>query len=171
MNKKSVDLKPIIRFLKSLPESGDIELALLKCHLLIEEILTEIIVKASKNPQYISTARLSFMQKIHVARALSNLSHSVWVWESLKLLNSARNGLAHNLNAEKTTEKLSEFTKHVLKNNPIVSPEDEYDDEVVNERFTKFHWAAYATYTVLAVHAQFDPAKVRPITSISHLLE
>jgi len=36
------DLTPLIRFIEHLPKNGDLELSLLKCHLLVEEVLTKV---------------------------------------------------------------------------------------------------------------------------------
>lgn len=158
MKKAKIDLSPFFRFMKTLPKSGDVELTLLKCHLLIEEVLTEIIAKEFNNHAYVYDARLSFSQKIHLTRASTELRHAPWIWQALKLLNQARNELSHNLTSHEIEKKLEKFIVHVKAHNKEM-PEDGY-----SENFTRFHWAVFVTYTVVASHANFDPASLKPLT-------
>lgn len=161
MSKTKVDLAPLLRFMETLPKSGDIELTLLKCHLLIEEVLTQIISKALNNSEHVKAARLSFAQKIVITRASTELSHAPWIWQALKLLNQARNELSHNLTSHEIDEKLEKFITHVKVHN------SEMPDRALSEKFTRFHWAVFATYTVLSSHANFDPASIKPLTILS----
>lgn len=62
-----------IRFSETLPESANIELVLLKIHLLIEKVLTETICKNFKNSKYIKEGRFTFSQKITLTRAIGGL--------------------------------------------------------------------------------------------------
>ena len=158
MSKTKIDLVPLLRFMETLPKSGDVELTLLKCHLLIEEVLTEIISKALKNSNHVKEARLSFAQKIHITRASTELSHAPWIWQALKLLNQARNELSHNLTSHEIEEKLEKFITHVKAHNSGMP------EEALSEKFTRFHWSAFATYTVVSSHANFDPASVNSLT-------
>jgi hypothetical protein len=158
MRNTKLDLTPLLRFMETLPKSGDVELTLLKCHLLIEEVLTQIISKALNNPEHVKGARLSFSQKTHITRATTELAHAPWIWQALKLLNKARNELSHNLTSHEIEEKLEKFIAHVKGHN------NEIPEEALNEKFTRFHWAVFATYTVVASHANFDPASVKPLT-------
>lgn len=64
-----VDLAPLVRFMKYLPKDGDEDLALLKCHLLVEEMLTKLIERNLSHPEHLIDARLGFFQKMCIARA------------------------------------------------------------------------------------------------------
>ena len=156
-----LDLSPLVRFLEHLPKNGDEELALLKCHLLIEEVLTKLIERSTKNPQFLFKARLSFSQKIWLARSLANLEKESWAWEALRRLNEARNELAHGLAKESLSAKLEEFIRVV---------EREYgppESGVVGGALGRFQWAAFYPYVFFATHAHFDPASVRISTLLT----
>lgn len=75
-----VNLTPLTRFIEHLPKNGDLELSLLKCHLLVEELLTKVILDSTKQPNYVKNARLSFSQKISIARSFSDLENKTWLW-------------------------------------------------------------------------------------------
>ncbi len=80
-------------------------LVVLKGHLLIEELLDEIIRKFIFHAVYLDSARLSFFQKLQVARSMSLDEHSNGMWEIAVRLNSLRNELAHALDSPKRNPK------------------------------------------------------------------
>jgi hypothetical protein len=80
-------------------------LVLLKGHLLIEEILDEVISKFVFHPVYLDSAHLGFAQKLHIARSMSLDEHDNGMWEIALRLNSLRNELAHALDSEKRNHK------------------------------------------------------------------
>jgi len=157
----NINLEPLIRFMKTLPKSGDIELTLLKCHLLIDEVLTKMIELNHKHPKYLNEARLAFSQKMKLARASNDIQHQAWVWKSLHLLNQARNELAHNLTAEQIEAKLEVFTVFVKGN------EVEWPTEAISGKFTEFHWAVYLVYTVVSAATEYDPKTVKVSTILT----
>ena len=152
MSEQKIDLLPLLRFMETLPKSGDVELTLLKCHLLVDEVLTNIICKSFKNQNYIKDARLTFAQKVKLARASIEIPHALWVWKALHLLNQARNELAHNLTKEQIEQKLETFTAYVKEHNT------EMPEDALSEKFSRFHWAVFATYSVVSASANFDPS-------------
>lgn len=153
--KRNIDLGPLMRFLEVMPTSGDKELALLKSHLVIEEVLTKIICKKMTNEKCVHDARLSFSQKCNLSKAINSLEHIPWIWHALNLLNRARNELSHNLTPDELNSKLVSFVEHVQAQNIDLFKVGS------NEKFSDFHMAAFATYIPLAVHANFDPAKIK----------
>jgi hypothetical protein len=80
-------------------------LVVLKGHLLIEEQLDDIIRRFLFHPVYLDSARLSFSQKLHIARSMSLDEHSNSMWEIALKLNSLRNDFAHLLDANKRNLK------------------------------------------------------------------
>ncbi|MGH6919878.1 MAG: hypothetical protein ACREJ0_19495, partial [Geminicoccaceae bacterium] len=104
-----LDLEPLVRFMEHLPKDGDEELALLKCHLLVEEVLTKLIEKKLRHATYLPKARLSFDKKVWIARSLNDLEKPAWVWGAVKRLNEARNALAHGLEVEDIRRKIDAF--------------------------------------------------------------
>lgn len=145
----------LIDFVEVLPESGDIELTLLKSHLLIEEAITNLIVSYVESEQYLYDARLTFDQKCKLARSLVGIEDYPWLWKALKLLNQARNKLSHNLNMNEIESKLTEFVDFVAS----LEPELVLNKE--NEKYAGFHLAAYAIYNALASKTNFVPNKTK----------
>lgn len=149
-----LDLQPMIRFLGHLPKNGDTELSLLKCHLLIEEVLTKLIVKAAKHPEYVQKARLTFAQKSLIARSMSDLERETWLWGALKKLNDARNELAHGLSLEEIRSRLDDFIRFVE------AEKGAPETDSIGPTFGAFHWAAFRVFTILSTYAHFDPTQV-----------
>lgn len=141
--------------MEHLPKNGDVELGLLKCHLLVEEVLTKLISRATRNPEFLAKARLSFAQKISLARALSDIDREDWVWAALKKLNDARNELSHGLLPEQINAKLDDFVGFVEGSQGTPS------QEVIGPTFGHFQWAAFKLFTRIAGHAHFDPTELK----------
>lgn len=142
---------PMIRFAELLPKSGDLELSLLKSHLLIEEALTTIICSAAQQPKYIERARLTFAQKISLARSFSALENEPWVWGALNKLNDARNELGHRLAMVEIRAKLDDFV------NFVESEQGAPHASLLGGTFAPFHWAAASVFTLLAAQSNLSP--------------
>jgi len=101
------------RFLRHLSEVDDLTLVVLKGHLLMEELVNEIIADFCELPEYVEELRLSFFHKSKLARALSgkNLQGEPTddPWRSLEALNSLRNQLAHQLEPKHLDQKIDQF--------------------------------------------------------------
>lgn len=156
-----LNLRPIIRFLEVLPKSGDLDLGVLKCHLLIEEVLSKLIERSVAAPEHIVKARLTFAQKICVARSVCTLEIKPWVWTALSQINRARNELGHGLSSSEIKGKVDIFTVYVEKNEKIFEVRD------MNEGFAKFHCAAFSVYAAISVAANFDPLEIRTPSLLS----
>lgn len=102
-------LPPFLKLKATLENVDDLELALLKSHLIVEEALTDVISSKSQNPKYVVDSRLSFAQKCSLARALYDEEVGSLVWPAIKQLNKARNLLAHRLETEKIEAEISLF--------------------------------------------------------------
>jgi hypothetical protein len=150
-----LNLAPLSRFIKHLPKNGDIELGLLKCHLLVEEVLNRLISRKAINPEFLAKARLSFSQKVSLARALSDIDPEDWVWAALKKLNDARNELSHGLSAEQIDAKLNDFVFFVE------SYQGRPSQEEVSQTFGRFQWAAFKLFTRIVGYADFDPTELK----------
>ena len=86
-------------FVESLPHGKDIELVLLKGHLLIEEQVRLIIHRRLRNPAVLSEAnsQLETHQAIQLARAFFPSDHMPEIWKATLKLNKLRNDIAHSL--------------------------------------------------------------------------
>jgi hypothetical protein len=145
-----IDLQPLVRFMEHLPKDGDEELALLKCHLLVEEVLTKLIEKKLRHPTYLPKARLSFDKKVWIARSLNDLEEPAWVWGAVKRLNEARNALAHGLEVEDIQRKLNAFIESVEAEHGAPNPEH------LRGAIGRFQWAAFHVFSLLAAHAHVE---------------
>jgi hypothetical protein len=147
-----LNLEPLYRFVEHMPPTENTELTLLKGHLLIEEVLTKLIERFTKNPKYLLDAKLNFAQKVYLARSLHGLDGNEWIWGALKKLNNARNKLAHGLDPELISRMLEEFTK-------VVESSDKQDEITRPEHLDHFSWAIFKLFFYISQHAHFDPTQ------------
>lgn len=68
-------------FMQQIPKTQDLILIILRGHLLVERVIDAILRAAVPNPGLIEPLRLSFPQKITLARALSRGQASDPAWE------------------------------------------------------------------------------------------
>ncbi len=111
----------LTRFLRLLPIEGGHELVILKGHLLIEEVLSDVCAESLResNPLGIKVGeRMMFAEKLRFAWALNSDGLDECVWRWLKELNQIRNKMAHTVepvNIETRINRLSnevnEFSK------------------------------------------------------------
>lgn len=104
-----------------LQPGADRQVILLKGHLLIEEQLQAFIESKLRHPEAISDARFAFHQRLALAKALYSEPNRFgygWVWESIKLLNSLRNLMVHNVSPKGFTQQLTKFVSGVEKHLP-----------------------------------------------------
>lgn len=93
-----------------LPRSGDVALVVLKGHLLVEEVLEEIIKSNCYHPDKIirDGTELGFFLKVRIAAALCPFDmHEMWA--AAEALNSLRNCLSHRLEPEKKEARILAF--------------------------------------------------------------
>jgi hypothetical protein len=92
---------------KHLPESDDLSLVVLKSHLVLEQQLTALIAHYCPRPDYLIGARLRFSQKLDLVHAFVPMPIRDGIWDALRLLNTIRNDLAHNLEPPKLAKRLA----------------------------------------------------------------
>jgi hypothetical protein len=114
-----VDNADIWRFQRYLPSDRDPVLVILKCHLLIEELLRALVDRRVNEPSALNDARLSFNQYRCLAKAFIAHPKFDWLWEAIKKLNSVRNALAHKLEPHEIDVRIAELIKYVMTNNPF----------------------------------------------------
>lgn len=101
---------PIDRFIQHYPVDGGMDLAVLRIHLLIEELLFAIISARFPYPSRIEKAKLTFSQKTHLAKASFHYDSSEgWIWGAIDALNAARTSMAHHLDPHRTSIKAAAF--------------------------------------------------------------
>jgi len=103
------------RLLDKLPVGDDLDLIVLKGHLLIEERLRDIVrVPLARRPTSLDEARLRFAQLATLARGMVYEESRDWTFQAVNKLNSIRNDLVHELDPQ-CVEKLTEELVAILK--------------------------------------------------------
>ncbi len=131
----SAALEHIKEFFELFPEDGNIELSLLKGHLLIERHLNKLIERGTEHPEFIPK-ELRFAQKLKLARSHSQNANKTHLWTAISLLNEARNELSHSLETkelEKLIQKFINFVEKFYHYTPDLSG--------FTKRYGRFHWA------------------------------
>ena len=117
-------LEQYTEFLTHLPvTASDKTLMALKGHLLVEQALRTYISKRVPHPSRLKDKQIPFSTLIDFASSLEDDKRLEWMWEALRILNSVRNMLAHNLSPVKIEEKEAKFISFVRKNDGEFSVE------------------------------------------------
>lgn len=88
---------------------GDIDresLVILKGHLLIEESLNFIIENFVHHSEFMNNARLTFYQKLYIARSMSLSEQDNSMWLIIEKINTLRNDFSHRLESDKREAKI-----------------------------------------------------------------
>jgi hypothetical protein len=128
------------RFTDGFWEDNPYALDLLKGHLLVEEVLEEIIFAACRKPESARESRMSFYTKAKLAEAIAGVDSPVW--PCIESLNSARNELAHGRALEKLEAKIDAYitcTRHRY-------PETSWG----SERGINLTWAIVSTHAAIS---------------------
>lgn len=107
-------VRHVTRYLEHLPSTTDETLLVLRGHLLVEELITEVVETYLPNPKYLEDARLTFAQKVNIARAMCWTKHNSDIWPLVAAMNQLRNELAHSLDAPRAVEKRSKVIQSFL---------------------------------------------------------
>jgi hypothetical protein len=81
----------------------------LKGHLLIESALDNILTLMVFYPKHLESARLSFHQKMNIARSLCLRKESFQIWAVIAAVNALRNALAHELEGETRVKRMAQL--------------------------------------------------------------
>ncbi len=94
-------LKAFDRFLKLLPHGRELDLVILKAHLLIEEQVNALIQERLKNSSVIlGEERFESYYRICLAQSFFPPDFQPWLWRALKQMNKLRNRVAHKIEPE-----------------------------------------------------------------------
>jgi len=96
----------IQRFTREMSTIDEMVHVLLKGHLLLEEALALIIDQHVFHREDLAEARLSFAQKLHIARSLCLRKNKLGEWDLVAAINGLRNDLAHRLDSPDREKKL-----------------------------------------------------------------
>jgi hypothetical protein len=142
-NVKEVKVKREARIEAHLPRTTDLTLLTLKGHLLVEEMLDEIIRGYCLQPSCLDGVDIRFQVKARLARALVGDILPDSMWTMIDSLNSIRNDLAHKLESQKLNAKISAFNE--IKYRESKSPKKSKKpstttDEVAEELAINIHY-------------------------------
>ena len=123
-----------------LPYEEDNLTTILKGHLLIEEIISELVQRVGTNEKAIKDARLSFHQYACVAKAIYYEENNEWVWGAILKLNKIRNKLAHNLEPDGIEDLVEEFIDFCKENGSgFVKSASEFEFTKLSMAITDVH--------------------------------
>ncbi len=95
--KSEIQSRILKKFIDETTELNDVDLIFLKGHLLIEEVLTIIIENYVWHSKFLQLSKLTFYQKIQIARSISLDESENDMWKLIEAINTYRNKLAHSL--------------------------------------------------------------------------
>lgn len=87
----------------------ELELIILRGHLIIEEILIKIISDFVFHEEFIKKIKLTFEGRINVARSISLDNSKNSMWNLMLSINEARNHIAHNIDSSKSEIKIDKI--------------------------------------------------------------
>lgn len=158
-NRDKDSLSDLTRFIQHFPlRSHDVSLVVLKGHLLTEELLRDFLRSKVRHPSHLSDARLTYVQCVHIARALSPDPND-WVWVALERLNTIRNKLSHALepdNLDHSVEQFLEFVRSHVHKEPSIE---------LQELFIPVGVAIFSVHAALSGQLRIKPRTL--LTSLS----
>jgi len=81
----------------------------LKGHLVLEEKISAAIEKFVFHSEHLDAARLTFAQKLSIARSISLDESGNSMWDLVKAINKVRNTLSHSLKGARRTDAMNEL--------------------------------------------------------------
>jgi hypothetical protein len=98
------------RFVNRLPHGRDIDLVILKAHLLMEEQINAILRERLQNPDMLlREEKFESYYRIRLAQSFFEPEYEPWVWETLVKLNSLRNRVAHNIDPKGRDDRMKDI--------------------------------------------------------------
>lgn len=117
------------RIVKHLPAQGELSLIALKGHLLVEELLGEIIAHHCREPKVLDTVEMGFYVKAKVVCALLGRLASGEIWGLSHKLNSIRNDYGHHLESQTVNTKIMEFVELKCHYEGVAVPKPNSDED------------------------------------------
>lgn len=103
----------LLQYLTFMPQGDDLVLIVLKGHLLLEQQLEQIIKQVVAHGDILDDARLTFVHKAVLAKAMCWTEHENSMWDFIDALNTLRNDIVHSLGNDKTDGRLQKaLAKH-----------------------------------------------------------
>ena len=140
MHKLEKDTQKYYKYISThLPRVKDPTLIILRGHLLVEELLNEVLKSWLKDPSVLPDTRLTFHQKLKLAQGIILGRKDGFTWKPLELLNQLRNKISHRLNPHDLELKIDEFLKCVYPEDYSKIPSDIYSKSKAMRKAIIFH--------------------------------
>ncbi|NRS90896.1 hypothetical protein HNQ02_003847 [Flavobacterium sp. 7E] len=104
-------------------------LVILKGHLLIEESLNFIIENFVHHSDFMNKAKLTFYQKLNIARSMSVSEQENSMWLLIEKINTLRNDFAHRLESDKRESKIQVILSLYKTEMKSTDFEDDWENE------------------------------------------
>lgn len=143
------------------PTPGDPSYSLLKAHLLIEDLVRAHLARRLAHPKALEGARLTFVQLLAVARAVSSdIAPDHWIWQAMAELNRLRNMLSHEVQPKSLAKRMNDYANFVRHHNKVPFPEaveaTRPAGSASGPRFTSADLASLGLYIKAAAMFGFD---------------
>jgi hypothetical protein len=138
-------MQSFIRFLDLLPKGPELELMILKGHLLIEEKLQDLIDSKVPYPQALKDARLTTYQVICITKSLFSHKTELWLWDFLFKFNKLRNDIAHKIEPQSIRDRMKDLADSIKR---TVYPETGLGTD---HPFVEFYISLWVVYLILMI--------------------
>lgn len=125
--------------LAHLPIVKDPTLVILRGHLLLEELLDEVLRTWLKDPSVLPDTRLTFHQKMKLSQGIISGGRNGFTWKPVDLLNQIRNRISHRLSPHDLELKIDEFLKCVYPEDYSEISSDIYSKSKAMRKAIIFH--------------------------------
>jgi hypothetical protein len=129
-----------------LPLVKDPTVIILRGHLLMEELLDEVIAASLRHPSAVRDARLTFFQKLCICQAIIGQVGGGHIWRAVKELNKLRNAVSHRLPDSALAAKLDPSLKAFFEDDFDQIPTDLYSKSKALRKGIVFHCAVLHGY-------------------------
>jgi hypothetical protein len=107
-------LRAFRRFLERLPHGKELDLVILKAHLLIGEQVNALLQERLKNPSVLlGEERFESFYRICAAQAFFTPDFQPWLWHALRQLNKLRNRVAHHIEPKRIDNLIDDLIRSI----------------------------------------------------------
>ena len=127
------------RYRRFVAEGDKLTVVVLKGHLAIEELLLDILKSIAGNDTLLEEASLTFHQKRVIAQAHSGEHNTDKGWELIRILNTLRNDIGHNLDASRSSRLVNQLRQSLRQRDSKaydLIPNPDNDSELVSHVVT-----------------------------------
>lgn len=136
-------LDAFMGFVKRLPHGKDVDLIILKAHLLVEEQINAILRERLPNPDVLlREERFESVYRICLAQSFFPPGHLPWVWHAVVQMNKLRNRVAHSIDPKGRENIMEDIVRSI-------PPTSDNDLRPLQERFEYALWFLFEAVSSL----------------------